>query len=98
RPKRQLRSWPDEAFDEPRGSLLGEVERLDGILERPAVGVERGEIDGSLRQKVEGRAQRGDVRARLSLVSVDDVDALPVPALHVDGARSVSVIAGDDEA
>src|SRR5207237_6207725 len=38
------------------------------------------------------------VIARIAFVRVDDVDAEPVPALHVDAARTVLVVAGDDEA
>ena len=42
-------------------------------------------------------AQRSHVDGRVSLVGVDHVDAFPVPALHIDRAWPVGVVAGDDQ-
>src|SRR5205814_10280127 len=47
--------------------------------------------------RVDRLAHPANVIARIAFVRVDDVDAEPVPLLHVDAARAVLVITGDDE-
>ena len=46
---------------------------------------------------MESVSERRDIHRGLPLVRIDDVDTLPVPGLHVDGAWAVSVVAGDDQ-
>ena len=59
--------------------------------------VKRRGVESSMRDGVHGFAHARDVNARVTFVSVDDLEPAPVPQLQVDLARPALVIAGDDE-
>ena len=66
--------------------------------EREPVRHERRRVERPRRGEPRRLAHPRDHHRRIALVRVDDVDAAPVPALHIDDAPAVLVEPGDDEA
>src|SRR5712691_9837787 len=88
----------DDALYKTRRPLVDRTEGVGYLVKRPVVGVERGQIHGASPKRIKCRAERADVDGWLAFVGIGDLDTLPVPALHVDGAGTIGVIAGHHQA
>ena len=65
--------------------------------QRIGMRVEGARVEPAGGDRLDRRAHALDIDLRVALVGVDDVEAAPVPQPHVDLARAVLVVAGDDQ-
>src|SRR5690606_8445047 len=61
-------------------------ERVADALELHAMADQRLQLEGAALQRVQRGADAADIDLRIALMSIDHVEAAPVPVLHVDEA------------
>src|SRR5690606_24261678 len=105
-PRRESRSWEDalpwsrdrhRCLEEPVFAVSGRIERIAQSLERKAVGQQRSELYAAILNGPDRFAKTAIIDALIPLMSVDHVDAAPVPLLHIHHAGSVLMVPRDDE-